>query len=149
MSLKTLISNLKTLQPYVEQRLDGQINVHLQQMANMERERLSQGKNKDNELLRRNEGFYPYSPQYTKYKRAKGGRVDVVDLKLDGDYHKGITASKTGRLKATLYSRDKKDNFLPNNYDGIHGLTNNNKALIKESIAPVIVKAVKDKITSK
>lgn len=147
--LNRLIENLKNLKPYLESRLDGQINNSLESMAQMERERLNEGLSTNGNLLRRNEGFYPYSPQYTKYKRSRGGQVNVVDLKLEGDYHRGITASKTGRMKVTLYSRDKKDRFLPEQYDGIHGLSDKNKRQIRQDFAPSIVLAVKQKITSK
>ena len=168
--LEKLINNLKQLRQHLENKLDSQVNTNLANFAEMQRDRLnegknkegenlkrneefypysSEGKNKEGENLKRNEGFYPYSSTYKKYKKARGGQVNFVDLKLDGNFHAGITATKVGRGKITLYSKDKKDKFLPNQYEGIYGFSPNQENELNDLFKSPLIKAVKEKITNK
>ena len=149
MALEKLISNLKQLKQHLENKLDSQVTANLNEFEEMQRERLNKGENKEGEKLKRNEGFYPYSPQYKKYKRSKGGQVNFVDLKLDGDFHEGITATKVGKGKVTLYSKDKKDKFLSNQYEGIFGFSPNQEDELNDMFKPQIIRAVKEKIANK
>jgi len=150
MGLKTLISNLNQLKNHVETTLDANIQANLNEFADMERERLKDGIGNDGEPLEREgAGYYPYTPAYTKYKRSKGGRVDVVDLKLTGSYADQISASRTGKHKATLYSRDNKDRFLSEQYPKTHGFSPEQKQEVKQMFIPKLLEASKRKITSK
>lgn len=149
MSLAPLINNLKQLKGYLENSLDSQVSQNLSEFAQMQRDRLNTGKNADGENLTRNEGFYPYSPAYTKYKRSRGGQVNFVDLKLEGNYQRGITATKVGKSKVTLYSKDKKESFLPSQYTGIYGFSPTQKKELNDMFRPRIVEAAKIKITNR
>jgi hypothetical protein len=149
MSVQPLINNLKQLKQHLENTLDAQVNANLTEFADMQRDRLDTGKNNEGDNLTRNEGFYPYSPKYTAYKRAKGGQVNFVDLKLNGDFHAGITATKVGKSRVTLYSKDKKERFLPSQYTGIYGFSPNQKKELNDMFKPRIVEAAKFKITNR
>lgn len=148
--LDNLIANLKTMQTFMENRVDQSLNRNLQAMDEMQRERLEKGENNKGEPLKR-EGasYYPYTPAYTKHKRARGGNVSVVDNKLTGDYHDGITTQKDGKNKVKMYSRDKKERFLPKQYPGNLGLSPEQQDELKQEIFyPELAKAAKEKFTN-
>lgn len=150
MPLTKLINNLKELQTYVVNTLDSTVNEDFQRITELEKERLSKGINADGERLERKDSDnYPYSPAYKKFKRAKGGQVDVVDLKLNGDYHRGINTQKTGKLKGKIYSTDSKEKFLPNQYEKIHGVSPQDKNTFEKEYSKKVIQVTRKKITSK
>lgn len=148
MPLERLINNLKNLKVSLESNLDNTINANLSNLEQMQRDRLNKGENSEGDKLRREEGFYPYSPQYAKYKRARGGQVKFVDLKLDGDFHAGIDAKKVGKGKVTLYSKDKKEKFLSSQYKGIYGFAPNQRQELNNIFVPEIIRAARERITN-
>jgi hypothetical protein len=151
MPLTRWINNLKNLKQNLENDLNNIIPKFFNDLEKLERDRLSQGMTADGTvLMRKGSNYYPYSQMYVPMKRRRGGQVRVVDLKLTGAFHRGITATKIGRNKVQIYSRDSKDAKLNEKYDGIHGFSDKNKQEdIPRMFEPEIIISVERNLTKK
>ncbi len=68
-----------------------------------------------------------YSPKYAEFKKGLGFDVSKVNLRLEGDYHKGITAKVT-KYEINITNTDKKDGKLDLKYGGsLMGLTKDSR----------------------
>lgn len=150
MPLEKLIARLEQLDTLVTNQLDAELPNELQNIADMQRERLEKGINTKGTALERNDANEkPYSKAYTKIKRAKGGQVAHVDLKLNGDYHEGIRAYKSGKMQATIKSIDFKDEILASQYNDILGLSPDQEKEFGAEYAKSINKVVRKFVTDK
>lgn len=144
MPLTKWINTLKHLELNLNNGLDQDVNSMLGEFADMQRDRIDKGVNAEGERLERNTGeYYPYSPSYTKYKRAKGGKVNVVDLNLTGNFTRDIKATKVGKGKVHLWSTDYKNGILQSNYDAIFGFSPQQVEKLKEMFKQMLFKRIK------
>lgn len=126
------ISKFRTLEKALESSLDVNVRNELETMADLQREQLSEGKNADGGLLKRKEGPYPYSNEYKRKKARMGKQTEFVDLKLSGDYHEGIKATRIGKNRVQMHSVDYKNRFLPGQYSGVFGFDSKRREKLKE-----------------
>jgi len=150
MPLKKLIAHLESLERDVVNTFDAQLPNMLNIVTDEQINQLNDGLNADGDLLEKNDGiYYPYAPSYTAYKRARGGKVDRVDLKLTGAFHRGTRTYKTGKLKANITSINSKTTKLKTEFDKIFGLSPVRAEKAEDRFRPELIKIVKSKITSK
>jgi hypothetical protein len=79
-----------------------------------------------------------YSPNYAAFKRHLGRPAEVVDLKLTGAYHKGITA-KVSKYVVDITNTDSKNRKLQSKYGfSIIGLSLGSKNKLKVFLLPLV-----------
>jgi hypothetical protein len=123
MPLTKLIKNLEILEQEVKKTFDAFLPNYLGEVTEVQKEQLNEGLNSEGGLLMKtNSNYYPYSPSYTAYKRAKGLQTNVVDLKLTGAFQRGIRTYKTGTMKANITSVDSKTTKLKTEFNNIFGI---------------------------
>jgi hypothetical protein len=127
------INKLRALEPSLENGLDMAVREELELMADMQRERLSEGKSETGAPLTRN-GRTGYTPNYSKVRRSKGLQTGNVDLKFTGDFHAGIKATRIAKNRVQLHSTDYKNKFLPKQYDGVYGFDAPREERLREAI---------------
>lgn len=137
--MNNFIRNLENLELIAKKAISNSMDRHLDDFAQMQRDRLNEGKNNEGDLLRRKGAdYYPYSPSYTPQRKKKGLQTQHVDLNVDETYHAKITAKKMGATKLFIYSTDFKDDFLPDQYNGVYGFSPDQRKQVKDFMNPEI-----------
>lgn len=145
--LDSWLYKLRNLKTIIEDEMDRTLNNNKDVLADVQREQLSDGINSDGDRLERaDKAYYPYALSYARYKRARGGRVDVIDLKLTGRFHRLIQARRIGRLKYVLFSTDSKEESLTTKYEKVFGISNVYKKRIIEQIGVVLKSNLKNRL---
>jgi hypothetical protein len=150
--LTNLINNLKGIQRKLDSTVDQEVRSNLDEFEDMQRERLDKGINKDGSVIKKeNVPYYPYSPSYTRQKRAFGGQTKVVDLKgKTGNFRRQITAQKYGKGKVNIYSRDSKEQKLEKDYGTkLFGFTPDQKQEIQMNFKRVLTITARTNITNR
>jgi len=149
MAFENLIRNLLHIEQTAQSALDQEINGNLEKLADMQRARLSEGKDTDGNKIQRIGGSDKYTPAYARKKQKLGGKVDRIDLKLSGDYHEGIKAKKISKQKVAMFSEDFKEKFLPIQYKKVDGISEEQAKEIESDFVKGIIRKVKTKITNR
>ena len=85
MAFENLIRNLLHIEQTAQSALDQEINGNLEKLADMQRARLSEGKDTDGNKIQRIGGSDKYTPAYARKKQKLGGKVDKIYLKIFRD----------------------------------------------------------------
>lgn len=105
----------------------------------IQREQLAQGLNRfDKPITNQKTGSDEYSPGYAKRK----GRKKPIDLRLTGDYYKGISLDVRGDI-FIMFSFDEKATMLENNYDAL-GINRTGRIEWVKTLRPEFIKRIKD-----
>ncbi len=87
-----------------------------------------------------------YSPGYAELKKSLGFNPNIVNLKLDGDYQRGITA-KVSKYVVDIDNIDSKDAKLSEKYGAtIIGLTEDSVAMLNREITPLLIEKLKKRL---
>ena len=99
--LKTLIKNLKAIEPFILKEADRFVGRKAKLLTDLNRENLNSGiDSKGVELNFKKPRITPltstlsYTKEYARFKKSKGRQTSFVDLRLLGDFHKSITLTR-------------------------------------------------------
>lgn len=132
---KSLQKSVNTIVRNLNKVAKNAINENLSVMADMNREQLTFGYNTEGGAV----GLYR-SEAYARLKKSIGSRspFGTVDLKLTGDFHSGIFASRRGD-DLIFGSTDGKTADLVSRYGPILGLTKESQTDVTDNyIFPII-----------
>ena len=153
--LDGLISRLKSIPSKSSEILSRSIEKNKEAWEELQRKRISSGKNTKDDNLKYNKSRStainqsdPYVPSYERIRRREGLQTDHVDLKRTGKYQRLITAKTPGKNKLKFESNDPKAEFIEGNYDDVLGFTDDEKKIVFNQVGSDLRSGIRKIITS-
>jgi len=136
-----IISSVRRFKSGIVQTVNDAVKDIESFVLDMNRERLDKGKLSTNRIIQPR-----YTIQYKRYKSARGGKTDNVDLLLEGDFRSAFYIEYTSD-GFEITSSDFKRPFLVKRYsEDIFGLTIGEKTRLAVKLLPVLTNKLRDYI---
>lgn len=145
MPLTRWINKLEAVQRIAEQSMEKAVENSESTLVELQKDRMDLGLDVNGNFIEYNKRRTSelnetgaYTKKYSKYKSSRGGKTNVVDLELTGEYKRSLKAKTTATpngIDVDIESNSNHAKFIEKNYNDIYGLDKKQQDLIEKVIS--------------